>query len=112
METAQIEGRIVAISVDGRLDFSLLDGLVAAYQVGPQTVAVETKEGREVRITAKRDLSTGEFVSEYERRSALTVAGNAYQVWARTAAYQPCHADDPDACLEAAMQEVSRIQVL
>ena len=100
------------ISLDGRLDFSLLEGLVAAYQVGPQTVVVETKEGLEVRITAKRDLSTGEFVSEYERRSSLTVGGNAYQVWARTAAYEPCQAEDPDACLEAAMLEVSRIQVL
>ena len=33
----------MAITLDGRLDFSALDGLVAAYQVGPQTVAVETR---------------------------------------------------------------------
>ena len=67
----------MAITLDGRLDFSALDGLVAAYQVGPQTVAVETKDAREVRITAKQDLRTGEFVSEYERRSTVTAGGKA-----------------------------------
>jgi hypothetical protein len=101
----------MAMLLEGTLDFSSFDGLVAAYQVGPQTIAVETKEGREIRITAKRDLSTAVFVSEYERRSALTIGGNAYHVWARTTAYAPCRADDPETCLEAALQEVSRTPV-
>jgi hypothetical protein len=101
----------MAIVLEGRLDFSSYDGLAAAYQVAPQTIAVETKEGREIRITAKRDLATGAFVSECERRSTLSIGGNAYHVWARTSAYPPCRADDPDTCLEAAMQEVSRTSV-
>jgi hypothetical protein len=101
----------VAILLEGTLDFSSFDGLVAAYQVGPQAVAVETKEGREIRITAKRDLATSVFISEYERRSTLTIGGNVYHVWARTSAYPPCRADDPGACLEAAMHEVSRTSV-
>jgi hypothetical protein len=94
----------------GRLDFASFSGLLTAYHVGPQTI-VETKEGREIRITAKRDLSTGDFVSECERRSVVTIAGAAYAVWARTSAYSSCRAADAEACLAAAMQEVSRISV-
>ena len=97
--------------LQGRLDFAALGGIAAAYQVSPQTVVVETKEGREIRITAKRDLSTAAFVSEYERRIAVTSGGTAYHVWSRTGAYPTCRADDVDACLETAIQEVSRLPV-
>jgi hypothetical protein len=95
----------------GRVDFSVLGGIAAAYQVSPQAVVVETKEGREIRITAKRDLSTGTFVSEYERRSVVTSGANAHHLWARTGAYPTCRADEVEACLEAAIQEVSRLPV-
>ena len=97
--------------LSGRLDFSSVGGIAAAYQVSPQTVVVETKEGREIRITAKRDLSTGAFVSEYERRSVVTNGGTAYHVWSRTTAYPACRADEVGACLEAAIREVSRLPV-
>jgi hypothetical protein len=97
--------------LQGRLDFSSLGGIAAAYQVSPQTVVVETKEGREIRITAKRDLSTATFLSEYERRSVVTSGGTAYQVWSRTSAYPACRAGDLRACLEAAIHEVSRLPV-
>ena len=96
----------------GRLDFSSLGGISAAYQVSAQTVVVETKEGREIRITAKRDLSTATFVSEYERRTAVTNGGTTCHVWCRTGAYPTCRAGDLDACLEAAIHEVSRLPVL
>src|SRR5919201_1202758 len=89
--------------VRGTVDFAAFDGIVAAYQVSPQCVVVETDAGREIRITAKRDLSTGRFVAEYERRSAVSSGGTTYHVWARTTAYPPCRGDDPAACLEAAM---------
>jgi len=56
----------------GRLDFAQLSGLVAAFEISPPCVVVETEEGREIRITARRDLSTGWYVSEYERRSSKT----------------------------------------
>jgi len=60
------------------LDFAQLGGLVAAYEISPQCVVVETGEGREIRITARRDLSTGKYVSEYERRGSLTSNGSTY----------------------------------
>ncbi len=96
---------------EGRLDFAQLGGLVAAYEISPQCVVVATAEGREIRITARRDLSTGKYVSEYERRGSLTNNGNTYQVWAQTPAYQACTADDLETCLEAALLEVNRVHV-
>jgi hypothetical protein len=95
----------------GGLDFYLLDGLVAAYEISPQCVVVKTKEGREIRITAQRDLSTGEYVSEYERRGSVNSDGNTYQVWMQTPVYQACTADDLGACLDAAVVEVNRVHV-
>ena len=86
-------------------------GLVAVYEVSPQCVVLETEEGREVRITARRDLSTGMYVSEYERRVTVSSGGHTYQVWALTPAYQAHTADDPRACLEAAVEEVGRTRV-
>ncbi len=95
----------------GGLDFAQLGGLVAAYEISPQCVVVETGEGREIRITARRDLSTGKYVSEYERRGSLSSNGSTYQVWAQTPAYQACTADDLEACLEAGVLEVNRVHV-
>ena len=95
----------------GRLDFAQLGGLVAAYEISPQCVVIETGEGREIRITARRDLSTGEYVSDYERRGSLDTNGNTYQVWAKTPAYEICIADDLEACIEAAVVEVNRVHV-
>jgi hypothetical protein len=95
----------------GGLDFAPLDGLVAAYEISPQCVVVETREGREIRITARRDLSTGKYVSEYERRGSVSTKENTYQVWAQTPAYQACTAGDLEACLEAAVLEVNRVHV-
>jgi hypothetical protein len=97
--------------LEGGLDFAHLDVLVAAYELSPQCVVVETGEGREIRITARRDLVTGQFVSEYERRGSVSTNGNTYQVWAQTPAYEACTADDLQACLEAAVLEVNRIHV-
>jgi hypothetical protein len=98
-------------SEQGRFDFTQFGGLVAAYEVNPQCVVVETTEGREIRITVRRDLMTGRYVSDYERRSLVTSDGNSYQVWAHTPAYQTCRADDLEACLEAALLEVNRVHV-
>jgi len=96
---------------EGGLDFARLDGIVAAYEISPQCVVVETVEGREIRITARRDLTTGEYVSDYERRGSLDTNGNTYQVWAKTPAYEICIADDLEACIEAAVVEVNRVHV-
>jgi hypothetical protein len=103
--------RLHEFDSEGRFDFSELGGLVAAYEVSPQCVVVETTEGREIRITVRRDLSTGKYVSEYERRGPLTSDGNTYQAWVQTPAYQACRAEDLEACLGAALEEVSRVHV-
>jgi hypothetical protein len=95
----------------GRLDFAQLGSLVAAFEVGPQCVVVETEEGREIRITARRDLSTGRYVSEYERRVTVSTGGHTYQVWALTATYRACRDSELETCLTAAIEEVARIHV-
>ena len=83
----------------------------AAYEVGSHSVVVETSDGREVRITAYRDLSTHQCVSKYERRSTIKSGLNEFHVWASTPAYVRCTADSIDACLEAAMLEVDKARL-
>jgi hypothetical protein len=93
------------------LDLAQLDGLAAAWEICPKAVVVETREGREIRITVRRDLLSGEYVSDYERRASLTVAAYTYCVWAHTPAYERCTARDLESCLEAAVLEVNRVRV-
>jgi len=96
---------------ESKLDVARLSGLAAAYEVSPQCVVVETEDGRHVRITARRDLSTGLYVSEYERRVSLSNHGHTYQVWAHTPAYEECTAERIEACLEAALEAVAGTHV-
>lgn len=90
-------------------ELSGLDRVVAIFQAGPNTVLVETRDGREVRITVWFDRSTGRYVAEFERRSAITSGGQKLRVWAQTPAYPKCVADDLTGCLEAAILEVDRL---
>jgi hypothetical protein len=92
-------------------ELSGLDRIVAAYEVSDRAIVVETTDGREIRITAWRDLGTGRYVSEYERRSVIKSGGKEFRVWAHTPAYQRCTADDVASCLEAAALEVDRVNV-
>jgi hypothetical protein len=92
------------------LDFSRLPGLIAASDVGSQII-VKTKEGREIRITVLRDMSTGRYWSAYERLNPLTSHGNDCPVWMKTAAYRSCTATDLDDCLDAALREVSAVRL-
>jgi hypothetical protein len=92
-------------------DLSGLERIVAAYQVAENSVVVETDEGREIRITAWRDLSTGDYVAEFERRGLVAGAGHECRAWVHTPAYRRCVADELEACLEAAILEVDRIHV-
>jgi len=93
-----------------RVDLARLDGVVAAYEVGPQCVVIETEQGREIRITARRDLRTGKYQPLYERQVQISNHGATYQVWAHTPAYQAFTADDVGACLAQAAEEVSRLR--
>ena len=92
-------------------ELSGLDKIVTIYQVGTNTVVVETNEGREVRITAWFDRRTGEYVADFERRSAVTIGGQQVRVWAHTPAYALCASDDLLDCLETAIVGVDRLHV-
>jgi hypothetical protein len=92
-------------------DLSGLDKIVAIYQVGANTVIVETSEGRELRITAWFDRRNGQYVADFERRTALTSGGQQFRVWAHTPAYARCVSDELVGCLEAAILAVDRVAV-
>ena len=67
-----------SVAGSSALDWGELSGLeriVSAYSVGNHTVVVETADSREIRITAYLDRATDKYVSEYERRSVVRVAG-------------------------------------
>ena len=85
--------------------------IVAAYEVGSNSVVVETTDGREIRITAYRDLNTHQCVSQYERRSTIKSGTKEFRVWASTPAYRHCTADSVEACLEAALREVDQLRL-
>ncbi len=89
-------------------ELSGLDRVVAIRQAGPSMLLVETRDSREVRITAWFDRHTGRYVAEFEKRTAITSGGQQLRVWAQTPAYAKCVADDLVGCLEAAILEVDR----
>jgi hypothetical protein len=92
-------------------DVSGLDKIVAVYEVGDRSIVVETRDNREIRITAWRDLGTGRYVADYERRSVVKSGNKEVRVWAQTRAYQQCTGDDVASCLEAAVFAVDRTNV-
>jgi hypothetical protein len=104
-------GPLAAWSDGDGNDLAVFDRIVAVYEVGENSVVVETDDGREIRITAWRDLSTHEYVAEYERRGAVRSGGNELQIWVHTPAYRRCTADDMEACIEAALFEVDRVRL-
>jgi len=81
--------------------------------VGENVVIVETSDRREIRITAWRDLKTGNYVADFERRGNVHAGGGkGFHVWAHTTAYpKPDAAPSLQACLEAAVHEVDRMHV-
>jgi hypothetical protein len=95
----------------GQKPGSGLDRIVRAHEVSDRSIVVETIDGRELRITAWRDLGSGQYVSDYERRSVIKSGGKEFRVWAHTPAYKRRIADDVASCLEAAVLEVDRINV-
>jgi len=104
------EGGTRAATVDWS-DLAGLDQVVQAYLIRDNMVVVELSDGREIRITAWLDLSTGRYVSEFEKRTALSNSGRTLYVWAKTPAYLRMVADDAQSCLEAAVLEVDRRHV-
>jgi hypothetical protein len=92
-------------------DLAGLDQVVKAYLIQDNMIVLELADGREVRITAWLDLSTGRYVAEFEKRTTLSSAGRTLCVWAKTPAYARTIADDAQSCLEAAAIEVDRRRV-
>jgi hypothetical protein len=109
-ERTMTANEMVAATRERRFDFARLSGLAAASEVGRQMI-VKTKEGREIRITVLRDMSTGRYRSAYERLIPLTSRGNDHPVWAKTPAYRLCATADLDDCLDAALREVSAVRI-
>jgi hypothetical protein len=89
-------------------ELSGLDRIVAIHQAGTNVLRVDTRDNREIRITAWFDRRTGRYVAEFEKRTAVTSGGQQLRVWAQTPAYAKCVADDLVSCLEAAILEVDR----
>src|SRR3954451_9593572 len=71
-------------------ELSGLDKIAAIYQVGTDTVVVETTEGREVKITAWFDRRTGEYIADFEKRCSMGSGGQQLRVWAHPPAYARC----------------------
>jgi hypothetical protein len=93
-------------------ELSGLDKVVTIYQVGTNTVVVETCDGREVKITAWFDRRKGEYVADFERRGNVTGGGGKQvRVWSQSPAYPRCASDDLVGCLEAAILAVDRVIV-
>jgi len=92
-------------------DLSGLDKVVAAYGIGDNCIIVETSDNRHVRITAWRDLRSGKYVADFERRGGVKTGGRELQVWAHTTAYGECTGDGLQSCLEAGVLAVDRLQV-
>jgi hypothetical protein len=90
-------------------DLSGLDKIVAVYGVGDDCIVVRTADARDIRITAWRNLATGEYVADFERRSTIKSGAKDMQVWAYTPAYARCTGADRQSCLEAAVLEVDRV---
>lgn len=89
-------------------ELSGLDRVVAIRQAGPNMLFIETKDNREVRITAWFDRHTGCYVAEFDKLTTITNGGQQLRVWALTPAYAKCVSDDLVSCLEAAILEVDR----
>jgi hypothetical protein len=91
-------------------DLAGLDKISAIYQVGTNTIVVETSEPREIKITAWFDRRTGQYVADFEKRCPMPGA-QQLRVWAHTPAYARCVADDLVGCFEAAIVAVDRVAV-
>jgi hypothetical protein len=92
-------------------ELSSLDQIAKIYQVGANTVVLDTNDSREIRITAWFDGRSGQFVADFERRCTATSRGQQVRVWAQTSAYPRCVSEDLADCLEAAILAVDRLHV-
>ena len=61
-------------------ELSGLDRVVAIRQAGPNILLVETKDGREVRITAWFERHTGRYVAEFDKLTTITNGGQKLRV--------------------------------
>jgi hypothetical protein len=112
MSSVAVTDLLARESSDPVQELSGFERVKAIYEVGEKSVVVETTEGREVRITAWLDRLSGQYVADFERRGTVTHGNQQLRVWAHTNAHERVVADDASACLEAAIREVDRVQVM
>jgi hypothetical protein len=96
--------------IDGD-ELSGLERIRTIYEVGENSVVVETSEGREIRINVWLDRAAGQYVADFERRATITSGQQQLRVWAHTPAYARCVGDDVLGCLHAAIVAVDRVPV-
>jgi len=92
-------------------DLSSLDRIMSVFQLAPNVVVVETADNRQVKISAWFDRRNGNYVADFEKRSAVSSGGAQARVWAHTPAYPRVVANDLPGCLEEAILEVDRMPV-
>ena len=68
-------------------ELSSLDRVVAIRQAGPNMLLIETRDNREVRVTAWFERHSGRYAAEFEKRTTITSGGQQVRVWAQTPAY-------------------------
>jgi hypothetical protein len=92
-------------------ELSGLDQVASIYALSESSIVVHTHDSRDIRITAWRNLSNGQYTADFERRSTIRSGGKDFSVWAQTPAYQRVTAPDLQSCLEAAVVAVDRIHI-
>jgi hypothetical protein len=92
-------------------DHAGLDQIVKILTLGDNVAVVELSDGREIRITAWLDLSSGKYVSEFERRCSFSNSGRTLYIWSKSPAYKPVIAESAAACLEQSVLEVDHLRV-
>jgi hypothetical protein len=100
------------VELEARLDLPDISGLETIYRIGRETLELRTSEGRELRITAKQDLKTGEYRAEYERRTTVkNCDGSTCHVWTSTVIYGPMISAEIETCLRRALEDVTKLHV-
>jgi hypothetical protein len=111
MDSSGLSGPEVRSALVDWSELSGLDRVVAIYALSESCIVVRTNDSRDIRITALRNLSNGQYVADYERRSTIRTGGKEFNVWSQTPAYERVVAENLQSCLEAAVVAVDRIHV-
>jgi len=88
------------------LDLSGLDRIASLHQIGGTSVIAETRDGRQIRVTAVRDDDTGAFSPVYEEARVHRWHDREILVWEQAPGYRCDAMASVEECLEAALAEI------